>query len=71
MIKDSSFIVANDTGPAHIAAHVGAKGLTLFGKHTTAYKVSIERENFKPIEVTDLQNLSAERVFERLSNSLT
>ena len=71
MIKDSSFIVANDTGPAHIAAHVGAKGLTLFGKHTTAYKVSIERENFKPIEVTDLKNLIAERVFERLSNSLT
>ncbi len=71
LIKDSSFIVANDTGPAHIAAHVGAKGLTLFGKHTTAYKVSIERKNFKPIEVTDLKNLSAERVFERLSNSLT
>ena len=41
LIKDSSFVVANDTGPAHIAAHVGAKGLTLFGKHTTAYKVSI------------------------------
>ena len=71
LIKDSSFVVANDTGPAHIAAHVGAKGLTLFGKHTTAYKVSIERENFKPIEVTDLKNLSAERVFERLSNFLT
>ncbi|WP_440936090.1 glycosyltransferase family 9 protein [Candidatus Pelagibacter sp.] len=71
LIKDSSFVVANDTGPAHIAAHVGAKGLTLFGKHTTAYKVNIERENFKPIEVTDLKNLSAERVFERLTNSLT
>ena len=66
LIKESSFVVANDTGPAHIAAHVGAKGLTLFGKHTTAYKVSIERENFKAIEVTDLNNLSAEKVFERL-----
>ncbi len=70
LIKDSSFIIANDTGPAHIAAHVGAKGLTLFGKHTTAYKVSIERENFKAIEVTDLNNLSAEKVYERLLNSL-
>ena len=70
MIKDSSFIVANDTGPAHIAAHVGAKGLTLFGKHTTAYKVSIERQNFKAVEVTDLNNLSAEKVFERLSSFL-
>ena len=71
IIKKSSFIIANDTGPAHIAAHVGAKGLTLFGKHTTAYKVSIERENFKAIQVEDLNKLSAERVFERLSNSLS
>ena len=70
LIKESSFVIANDTGPAHIAAHVGAKGLTLFGKHTTAHKVSIERENFKAIQVTDLNNLSAEKVFERLSNSL-
>ena len=71
LIKDSSFIVANDTGPAHIAAHVDAKGLTLFGKHTTAYKASIERENFKAIQVSDLNNLSADKVFERLTNSLS
>ena len=66
LIQDSSFIVANDTGPAHIAAHVGVKGLTLFGKHTTADKVNIERKNFKAIQVSDLKNLSAEKVFERL-----
>ena len=71
LIKNSSFVVSNDTGPAHITAHTGTKGLALFGKHTTAYKVSIERENFKAIEVTDLNNLSAEKVFERFSNSLS
>ena len=71
LINESSFIIANDTGPAHIAAHVGAKGLTLFGQHTTAYKVSIERENFKAIQVNDSKNLSAENVFERIINSLT
>ena len=71
LIKDSSFVVANDTGPAHIAAHVGAKGLTLFGEHTTAYKVSIERENFKAIQVSNLKNLSAEKVFERMINCLS
>ena len=70
LVKQSSFIVANDTGPAHIAAHVGAKGITLFGKHTTAIKVSIEREKFKPIQVDDLNKLSAEKVFERLVSSL-
>ena len=66
LIKDSAFVVANDTGPAHMAAHLGVKGLTLFGKHTSAYKVSIERENFKAIQVADLNNLSAEKVFEQL-----
>ena len=71
IIKESSYVVANDTGPAHIAAHVGAKGLTLFGKHTTAYKVNIERENFKAIQVEDLNNLSAEKVFERVVKSLS
>ena len=71
LIKDSSFVVANDTGPAHMTAHLGSKGLALFGAHTTAYKVSIERENFKAIQVTDLSNLSVEKVFERLSSSIS
>ena len=70
LIKESSFVVANDTGPAHMSAHLGAKGLTLFGKHTTAFKVSIERENFKAIQVDDLNKLSAEKVFERIFSAL-
>jgi ADP-heptose:LPS heptosyltransferase len=71
LIKDSSFVIANDTGPAHMAAHLNVKGLTLFGKHTTAFKVSIERENFKAIQVDDLTKLSAEKVFDRMSHSLS
>ena len=71
IIKDSSFIVANDTGPAHIAAHLNSKGLVLFGSHTSAYKVSIERENFKAIQVSDLTKLSSEKVMEKISMSLS
>ena len=70
IIKDSSFVIANDTGPAHMAAHLNTKGIVLFGSHTTAFKVSIERENFKAIQVADLKNLSSEKVFEKLSSSL-
>jgi len=33
--------------------------------------VSIERENFKPIQVSDLTKLSSENVFEKLSSSLS
>ena len=70
LIKSSSFVVANDTGPAHMAAHLNAKGLTLFGSHASAFLQSIERDDFKAIQVTDLNKLSAEKVFEKLSNSL-
>ena len=70
LIKDSSFVISNDTGPAHIAAHIGAKGLALFGAHTTAYKVSIERENFRAIQVSDLKKLSATKVLEKMILSL-
>ena len=53
-----------------MAAHLGVKGLTLFGQHTTAQKVSIERENFKAIQVNDLNKLSPEKVFQRMSENL-
>ena len=67
LIKESTFVIGNDTGPAHIAAHLNVKGLTLFGSHTTAKKVSIERENFKAIQVSDLSKLSPEKVFEKIN----
>ena len=66
LIKDSSFVIANDTGPAHMTAHLGSKGIALFGSHTTPFKVSIERENFKAIQAPELSKLSPEKVFERL-----
>ncbi len=71
LIKDSLFVVANDTGPAHMTAHLGSKGIALFGSHTTPFKVSIERENFKAIQVPELSKLSAEKVFERLSEIIS
>ena len=71
LIKSSSFVIANDTGPAHMAAHLNAKGLTLFGSHASAFLQSIERENFKAIQVSDLNKLSAEKVFEKLFNQLS
>ena len=66
LINDSSFVIANDTGPAHMAAHLNVKGITLFGQHTTADKVSIERDNFKAIQVSDLSKLSANTVMEKI-----
>jgi len=71
LIRDSLFVVANDTGPAHMTAHLGSKGIALFGSHTTPFKVSIERENFKAIQAPDLSKLSVEKVFERISSLIS
>jgi ADP-heptose:LPS heptosyltransferase len=57
LIKKSHLVIANDTGPAHMAAHLGAKGFALFGPHTTPEKVSIEREKFIALQTTDLKSL--------------
>ena len=49
-----------------MTAHLGSKGIALFGSHTTPFKVSIEREDFKAIQVTDLNKLNAIKVFESI-----
>ena len=70
LIKDASFIIANDTGPAHICSHMNKSGLVLFGSHTSAYKVSIESEKFKPISVKDLSLLKTDTVMEEIKKVL-
>ena len=70
LIKKSSYVISNDTGPAHMAAHLGKSGKVIFGYHTTPKKVSIETENFKAIQKDDLNLLSAEEVYKSIKNDL-
>ena len=71
LIKKSSFVISNDTGPAHMAAHLGCKGVALFGYHTSPHKVSIETEIFKAIAKDNLKDLSAEEVYKIILNQLS
>ena len=70
LIKKSSYVIANDTGPAHMAAHLGKEGVVLFGSHTTPKKVSIETDSFKAILVDDLNKLSADNVYLKIKDKL-
>ena len=70
LINKAKFVIANDTGPAHIASHLDKKGLVLFGSHTTAKKVSIENFNFKALTVQNLQDLSVETVLNEVKSRL-
>jgi ADP-heptose:LPS heptosyltransferase len=70
LVNNAKFIVANDTGPAHIASHLDKKGLVLFGSHTSAKKVSIENFNFKALSVQKLEDLDVETVLEQIKLKL-
>ncbi len=70
LIYNAKFIIANDTGPAHIASHLDKKGLVLFGSHTSASKVSIENFNFKAISVNDLKYLNVDTVLKEIKTIL-
>jgi ADP-heptose:LPS heptosyltransferase len=66
LMKGAAFVVGNDTGPSHLAAHLGTPGIALFGPHTTADRTGIERENFSAIEVAHLDALPVERVLDEV-----
>ena len=69
-IKGASYIISNDTGPAHISAHLNKKGLVLFGSHKSPKKVSLGSENFKSIEVKKLKDLEVSTVIEKIKADL-
>ena len=70
LIKKAEFIIGNDTGPSHIAAHLGKNGVVIFGQHTTPKKVSIETDKFKAITSKDLNTLDSEKVYSEIKNKL-
>ncbi len=70
LIEKASFIITNDTGPAHIASHLDKNGIVLFGSHTTAKKVSIENFNFKAVTVKDLKHLNVDTVMKEIKSKL-
>ncbi len=70
LINDAKFVIANDTGPAHIASHLKKNGLVLFGSHASAKKVSIENSNFKAITVKNLADLNVDTVMKEVKTKL-
>ena len=70
LISKASYVIANDTGPAHMSAHLGQRGIVLFGYHTTPKKVSIETDKFKAITVDNLKHLTAEKVYSEIQGEL-
>jgi len=70
LINSATYIISNDTGPAHICSHLNKKGLALFGSHTTAKKVNIGNTNFKTITVDNLSELKVDEILKKVKEDL-
>ena len=68
ILAGSKYVISNDTGPAHLAAHLGCKGLAIFGSHTSPEKVSIQTDNFHSISSKNLYELTPETVIEKIDS---
>jgi ADP-heptose:LPS heptosyltransferase len=71
VMKGAAFVIGNDTGPTHLASHLGVRGLALFGQHMPAERTGVLRENFAAIEVADLKTLSVARVMDEVKQRLS
>ena len=61
----AAFVIGNDTGPTHIAAHLGRPGLALYGGHTAPPTTGIQHTRFEWLECSDLAQLTLESVWRK------
>ena len=66
LIQQAGMTIGNDTGPTHMAAYLGAKGIALFGSHTSARATGLD-QFLDIIEVSDLASLKPGEVFKRVT----
>ena len=64
IIKNSLFVIGNDSGPSHIASCLNNKGLALFGPSTSAIRSELKRGKFEILKVDNLAELTANEVLE-------
>jgi len=70
VLKRAGYVVGNDSGPSHLAAHLGVPGLALFSRHVPAYRTGIERHNFKCIEAEKMEDITVAEVFAEIRKFL-
>ena len=66
VVAGARYVVGNDSGPTHLAAHLGCRGLALFGPGGAPARTSILRERFGAITAEPLSALSADAVLAAL-----
>ena len=68
VIRACSYVVGNDTGPTHIAAHLGRPGLALFCGDLAPEFTGIQHSRFSWLSSTDLADVSVDQVLNQLTD---
>lgn len=67
IIQQARFVIGNDSGPSHLAAHLGQAGMAIFGPHSCPQRAEITRNQFKPFSSINLLTLSIDTVIDYLN----
>jgi len=68
--RQAAYVIGNDTGPTHIAAHSGCLGLALYGGHTAPQVTGIQHTGFSWLEAKDLADLRLETVWKKVKSDI-
>ncbi len=68
--RQADYVVGNDTGPTHIAAHLGCRGLALYGAHTAPLTTGIQHSRLRWLESDNLADLSFDQVWSVIAGDL-
>ncbi len=68
--RQAEYVIGNDTGPTHIAAHLGSRGLALYGAHTPPLATGIQHSRFRWLETGNLAALPFDRVWSVVAEEL-
>lgn len=70
VLQKAAYVVGNDSGPSHLASHLGRPGLALFSGHVPVSRTGIERDDFQCIEAAKMEHIPVERVYSEIVNYL-
>lgn len=68
--QDAAFTVGNDSGPTHLAGHMRAPGLALFGRATSSYAVNMKRNAVTCLIRDDLADITVDEVLQNVMTQL-
>jgi len=66
IIKNSHFVIGNDSGPSHIASCLNKKGLAIFGPSTSAIRSELKRGKFEILKVDNFADLTTNKILEAM-----